>query len=541
MNRRFLSLLLVGLAFMALACAKKLSDLQPYPCATDSSCPDGLACGPESTCVTATIDAVCRAGETDCTAATPGGRCALGACGQPCDGNRQECPAGRVCSVSPGAGGAGGCLRGCSSDGDCPPSLRCRVLDSREGKNILACLGPTAVSSIGGSCEDTPDCTAQGASLECINGVCTRRCSTTSECGAGYLCPPGGGGCLRDCSTSVTCEADQVCKPLWTGGQRACMSPTAQVSACDRVEVIDNCTGLCGNPLDQVNCSNGVSTCPSEATCGTGNRCTCPGGIAYHCDGKPCSTENPCNDGNAWCVPNQAPSCSSGIGKVQARCKCKDGRSLATDCGSTSSCEARCQDECDLVKQDCLDPARQKCANITEGETQYHRCVALATQPKKEGEACSREAGTEAGSDECAKGLFCSLVRYGGETVCRRFCEPGVTGAGCKATDICVSFFPSNTEGDAGLCRPRCTMPNGPECGPNAKCINGGCYAFNGTGALGAACYLDVACQVGMACLRNRCVPYCNSNNPCPAGYRCGLTAPQPDAGDAKFGLCVKE
>ena len=179
----------------------------------------------------------------------------------------------------------------------------------------------------------------------------------------------------------------------------------------------------------------------------------------------------------------------------------------------------------------------------------------LAASLKKEGELCARPTNGSPGLDDCDKGLFCSLVRAetgkNPELRCRRHCE-GLLDAACSPGEVCV---PSATvvgpQNNSALCRPRCTFPAGPECGPGARCsfVGNGCIATVGLpgfspgyGAINEECLSEGDCQTGLACDGNRCVPTCDPpNRTCPEGYRCSIDedAGVPDAGGSSA-LCLK-
>lgn len=553
---RALTLTFLAVILLAVACAKKLSELEPYPCANDGSCPDGRACTPDMVCAPAKIDSICRAGETDCTTAAAGGRCALGVCGEPCDGTRLTCPEGRVCTVAMGAGGEGACVKPCEDAAGCPPHLTCRQLDVRDGKVVRACLSPTEKSSLGGTCKTKSDCTGQGSALECFAGVCSLPCKSQDECAPEFLCPSGGGGCLRDCTTdTAACDADQSCKPIWTAGRRGCTGKDADVPACDSVKGLAVCEGVCGQSVNStVECSS--ARCPTGATCSSDPVCACDSAKACGPNGQKCTSASPC-PGQWWCEPSLTNvGCNDDVTRIVAGCICKDGRRLVSPCVATKTCEARCRDECSIVAQDCSDPARSKCTSVIDAAEEHDKCVPMPATPKSEGEACTRSSSEATGWDDCGKGLFCSVSSAepgkASEYRCRRFCLPQAPG--CPDGQICaLSRNTIDVLSELALCRPRCTFPDGTECGPGARCYsNGACFAdLGGSKDLDAFCRDESECRSPLVCdsYRNRCVPSCEAGRSCPPGYTCrqGLGGEVTDAGGIDGGasstslpLCVK-
>lgn len=559
------ALFCLGLAFAfgsAAGCAKTLDELEPYPCASDGSCPDGRTCNAAMLCTKAHVDSLCKAGQTDCSTAAPGATCTLGVCGQLCDGNRITCPNDRVCTVARGAGGSGACLKGCAEDADCPEQLVCRRLDVRDGEVVKACISPTSASVIGAHCTADEDCTRQGASLVCFANVCTQRCKSSADCGEGSVCPAGGGGCLQDCSSDAqVCENDQECVPVWAGSERGCVGKGQSLPACGSVKPLFLCNGLCGTSRNDVVCANdSAATCPADATCVEGGKCRCPSARACSEDrltaGRKCTEQAPCLDEPWWCEPSLTNvGCDTDVSRMMAYCNCRDGRMLLSMCGSQGTCEARCQDECDVVRQDCLDPRTPKCAVVSLANGTFNRCVALAKQPRQEHESCHRDDPQKPGLDDCDRGLFCSLVRdvpgKPQELECRRQCDEA---RACGPDEVCASGLDSVSPNlNDSLCRPRCTFPNDDECGSGARCTLGGaCIADSGIGKLDDVCFAASGCAPPYVCelVTSRCLPVCQGpEKSCPAGYECRVPGTDDELGAGGAGaepasssrLCFKQ
>jgi hypothetical protein len=195
---------LAALALGALSCAKGLSDLQPYPCAKDGTCPDGLSCT-QGNCVAAALDSPCDS-STTCSSAGSGVSCNFGACVPACA--LGVCGAGRVCSD---ASGSGSCLFDCSNGQLCPNGLTCANLFYQGKRGCTAAgAGPAACASV-----DTPgpvvSCNQANFNVSCGNG---QSCPTDSICITGNKCLCGDFFNYVDCSGRV-CTPASPCGPNW--------------------------------------------------------------------------------------------------------------------------------------------------------------------------------------------------------------------------------------------------------------------------------------------------------------------------------------
>lgn len=329
---------------------------------------------------------------------------------------------------------------------------------------------------------------------------------------------------------------------------RGCTGKDSAVPACDSVKPLLACSGMCGQSANStVQCSSG--TCPAGSTCGAKGSCDCAGAKRCGPNGAACTTST-CSSGEWWCEPSLANiGCNDRTANVMRGCICKDGRRLVSICGSSVSCETRCQDECDVVAQDCKDPSKPKCASAGDNSFEHDQCVPLPAAPKQENELCTRANFI----DDCDKGLYCARVRAepgkSPETRCRRYCIPGGT---CPTGQVCIlSRATIDETSDLPVCRDRCTFPEGTECGPGARCTSlGGCVGFDGTNELDTFCRVETDCRKPLVCdfVTNRCVPTCAPPlRDCPAGYTCpgasDAGAPASDAGleTAAVKFCVKD
>jgi hypothetical protein len=353
----------VVLTTYAAACAKDLSQLEPFPCAKDGTCPDGMACVPGTGCITPRIDSPCTA-DTDCKKASVDATCILGACVTICD--RVPCPEGRTCvrttvpaerpNDSPVAGAA--CMLPCDT-GSCPAGLVCVQLGT--GQNV--CTNGTIPDyvPIGAPCVDGK-CPGHDGSVACSGGTCVKR---GCPCEPGMICTRREGGslgvCLPDCTGGEACPSGSVCKTLWYADKKACMAPGSEAPACIGTEDTQPCTTFaCGaSGRRPTSCSGNCNTlpdgtCPKNADksaffgCGVEDPpqcyCTCNDGFTgVDCnDGTSCNSNN-CQ-GRVWgCKPTAPPSCNADTDGYSGTCVCNDGKRIPFSCGGGTTCEKICQ------------------------------------------------------------------------------------------------------------------------------------------------------------------------------------------------------
>jgi PKD repeat protein len=154
------------------------------------------------------------------------------------------CSTGAICGdLAPGgAGEAGGpgalpwrsaiCLRGCATDGDCDPGLRCRDLPGDPGAVtagwVKGCFGAFPLD-VGSPCRAADGALAGGqcTSGRCEDlgalGLCAAACDELRPCPSGSACASFGDGralCLQACLTAGDCTRDPLlgCETAGTPG-----------------------------------------------------------------------------------------------------------------------------------------------------------------------------------------------------------------------------------------------------------------------------------------------------------------------------------
>jgi hypothetical protein len=422
----------------------------------------------------------------------------------------------------------------CANDGGCP--------DGRACMPGVGCVRPT---------EDVPcvvgstDCAAISEAHVCAAGICTTPCRRAADCGPGRTCssPDGVDGyCLADCTQSRSCSPGLTCRPLWRQGLHACFGGTFKVNACRDVEVDFLCAKACGTYIldDVVDCGDGTY-CSASSWCSSGDLCECHDGAATSCSGEPCTGAN-CPAGSWWCQPAGfgGVGCKDELARFAARCECWSGAVQNVSCGSHYTCEQLCADECDVVKQDCPDPARPKCSEVVHPDGHAAtQCVPL-TGARQHGDPCARRGNalSDIGHDDCDRGLYCSLYDINPTAFrCRQHCN-GSVGCGAAGEQCIPNHRVSDPSSSTALCREACDPFTGSGCPPGVGCKPGGTSGYCsllGLGGPGEPCRVGSDCASNTACTRSGyCAPPCDAAHPCPEGMECE-TAP-----GAPLGLCIK-
>jgi hypothetical protein len=162
---------------LAAGCAQDLTDLAPFPCAGDGTCPESLTCATSIT-------------------AEPGGTC-VAECS-----SSIECEEGSRCSQ---VDGAGACLPECEPFGtDCDPGTTCRLQPlSDEGGYFATCIATVAESQQLAPCDNNRDCAGHASCYRESSdqpGTCRPHCDSHHECRRNMTCEPllpsGAGVCI---------------------------------------------------------------------------------------------------------------------------------------------------------------------------------------------------------------------------------------------------------------------------------------------------------------------------------------------------------
>jgi len=235
-------------SILALGCYSGLTNLAPFPCADDGTCPNGLICKGGSCTCPLSCDSTCV--DPDVDAANCGG------CGQSC---ATSCVSGQ-------------CQNACTlfSTAGCPSGDTCAVAfhaDDVLWGTICRSTGTVAAHQ---PC-DTTNAGECGTGLECVSTGDVSWCRNL--CDATHACPGG-----ATCNTNANIP----------NGGGFCDTP----SACGSANLTVTCNG-----------SSGTYHCPANSTCNTagGNYCDCNYGTGYTCDNYACSSSEPCQNGNWWC------------------------------------------------------------------------------------------------------------------------------------------------------------------------------------------------------------------------------------------------
>jgi hypothetical protein len=210
----------------AIACADKLEDLAPFPCADDGTCPIDFTCVDGKSCKAGVaVDRACST-LTQCAE----GSCVGGACLPPCvSGGGSICGPGRVCSYPPPGESSplARCVVDCSA-GTCPAGQECVGLFG----GTKGCVTPAARAALDKACNKPEDCqTRYGITflpITCARGTCVPFCATIAtpsapaptcadparfchvadpvlESGCLVSCDDGDGG-TRLCAEGLKCE-----------------------------------------------------------------------------------------------------------------------------------------------------------------------------------------------------------------------------------------------------------------------------------------------------------------------------------------------
>lgn len=294
--------------FMVLLCVALGTGCPPVnskPCATDSECTaeqrcrrgacgpiclDDSECGDGQSCVNGVcaVHPMC-AKDTDCAV---GFSCQSGACA--CL-NDSACAANQQCVA-----GACQARKRCTADADClSGGGHCEVT---QGLCLPQCEMPQ-------DCAPTLDPNVAFAIYTCVQGTCTRRCTTDLVCGAsGFICLNG--LCkMADCKTASDCPPNQYCTSATAG---RCLSYTT--------------------------CTNDTG-CPHNYQCKQFTAAQCPPG--FDCAQKVCLELPAClADGDCVSgIPGTQQSMPTGFCE-EGHCQPSGTCTGPGQCGSTRECIA---------------------------------------------------------------------------------------------------------------------------------------------------------------------------------------------------------
>ncbi|MDY0061122.1 MAG: hypothetical protein RBU45_15045 [Myxococcota bacterium] len=386
---------------------------------------------------------------------------------------------------------------GCNRDEQCagqtPAPGPCEAVACREGACVLVPVRE------GEPCDDQDACTETSA---CQDGVCRGSdrvtCPAPPECQEAHGCDPATGRCTylarpdgTDCDDGNACTGPDACRASVCGGP-----PVIDGAPCDDG---DACTG-------ESACRQGVCrgarpvVCPAPDSCHDGGQCdpvsgactfaTRPDGTPCD-DGNACTTQDACQQGRCAGVERSCDDgdpCTSeachpvdGCLRVASAAPCDDGDACTVgDVCRAGVCqgselpgcgEAECGDGVCAAEESCA-ACPEDCSPLGMG-TCGEACDPVAADP-----GC---AANMACVPSDGLGLFLQAFSDG-QGVCGLGCEePGDCGAG----ESCVPVAGLEA---AGLCAPACTLPEGAECGPLARCFARGDDASSGVCLPAEAC-----------------------------------------------------
>jgi hypothetical protein len=285
--RRYPIIVFLVVALVAIACAKDLDSLAPFPCAEDGTCPSGFDCTAQKQCVT---PPTCSGQETDCAGvclqtASDAKNC--GSCGKSCP-DSEVCCGGSCCASASCCGAIG--------------SQSCVLDFQSDAKNCSRCDNACPSYDV---CE-SGTCTCEPPNMACSSG-CSDISVDRNNCGqCEHVCPPG------DICQDSTCQCPRC-------GGTTCVDVLNDVSNC----------GACGVVANY--CVNGCSVANATSTCVGAPLCGCAAG------------ENCFEFNNTW-------ACGlGGTVPVGGTCTkngdCVPGSVCDEKSGGLSICEAYCNPE----------------------------------------------------------------------------------------------------------------------------------------------------------------------------------------------------
>lgn len=444
---------LVLTVIAAAGCALPLSDLAPFPCAADQSCPGELACVPGVGCTAARLDALCF-DTTDCRLAGDGVACRQGLCAPSCQAG-QGCAAGRVCSSRDAAGT---CLLGCAIGQDCPQGLVCK--DLWYGGKRACMLETTTI----------PACTefVSAATLRsCGLANFTTPCSDGSRCAADSYCA-GNGQCFCNPGFALVSCGGQTCSgscpsPNWwcvpqaelqsclatsTWGPQVlhCADGRATPSTC---ATPDSCKERCED--QSAGCDTVTQNCQSAATpkCSltadsSGNGATtCVAVLGQGAPGAVCQNLGTSGDGLDDC---RVGAICTEFGSAAGARACRQFCRRDDQCGAGEHClavsdlspaDGVCLPDCQLFSG-C--PGSLVCTPFLSVELKVvGYCRALGTGTI--GSACTEDP-------DCADAMRCQGTA--GSAICTQLCN---STHACATGTTCTALPNTSLGNGAGICK----------------------------------------------------------------------------------------
>jgi len=251
------ALAFASLAFVTIACYSGLSNLEPFPCADDGTCPNGILCE-NGECV---CPETCGGSCTD-TTSDPNN---CGACGITCALTTLPGTQTSACANST-------CTNSCTlfgSSAQCPSGSSCGI--SVQNDEWQTACYVTGTVGLGQPCSHGTDCAAGSQCLE-QSGVswCYQLCDDNNPCPSSGVCNtngniPNGGGY---CDTPSGCGATFTVQCTGSDGSYTC-------------PVNSQCNSTADNPKE-CDCDTGYTAynCQEE----TSEEASCAAGTPWWCD-----------------------------------------------------------------------------------------------------------------------------------------------------------------------------------------------------------------------------------------------------------------
>jgi hypothetical protein len=373
--------------------------------------------------------------------------------------------------------------------------------DSGPPKNVAG-SGGSSEPKLGDNCQGDGGCPTGAVCRLLSDGnpfaqaICTRGCSTDTDCNDGTVCgkTTDGSMCLPPCGkgpSNVVCENG----------------------------VPTECAASDGTQCDVCGCADGLR-------CRAGMGCQPKATIGQPCaEDEDCATENcsehsnVCRDAvGATCTPDTCERCwATGSGWSYCSRECEVGRS----CDDGLCVKNRLSDfyECKPACDGYDDPTcRGKCEATTRGEWVCNLASATLSAAKRPfGSACFF-------SNDCASN-DCYIFYPGGGADAPQvgLCtKPCASSADCDSDASCVDVPCDDSQPECGK---RCL----PHCETASACAGGSCRDRQSVEAtavkvcdarllLGSPCGSNLQCESG-ACCKNQCAdcaPCANPNDACP-------------------------